>query len=99
MLKRLSTFLFGGVVGAAIMYVALIYHVVRAPDGVHLIPKTTATLRGCYVDIREYGIEDWKNNPDLTVAISASGKTELLTESAVSDLQESAQQLWDELSN
>ena len=59
-----------------------------------MVEKTTATLRGCYVDIRDFGFEDWQEHPELTVAISASGKTHLLTESALEDIQDAAQQLW-----
>ncbi|MFC1757401.1 hypothetical protein ACFL2H_01360 [Planctomycetota bacterium] len=97
MIKRVYPFLIGIVVGAVGMYVALIYHVVRAPDGFHLIEKTTATLSGCYADIREFKLEDWKANPDLAVAISASGKTHLLTENAIGNVQDAGQRIWDDL--
>ena len=97
MFRRFYPFLIGIVCGAAGMYVALIYHVVRAPDGFHLIEKTTATLSACYVDIREFKLEDWRNNPDLTVAISASGKTNLLTENAINNVQDAGQKLWQDL--
>ncbi len=97
MFKRIAPFLFGIVFGAIGMYVVLLHHVVRAPDGFHLIRKTTATLGGCYADIREYNLDDWKANPNLTVAISASGKTHLLTENAFKNVKEAGQQLWDDL--
>lgn len=97
MIRRLAPFLFGICLGAVGMYIGLIYHVVRAPDGIHFIEKTPATLSGCYADIREYTLEDWKANPNLAVAISASGKTHLLTENAIGNVRDASQQLWDDL--
>lgn len=97
MIRRLAPFLIGICLGAVGMYVGLIYHIVRAPDGVHLIEKTPATLSGCYADIREFKLEDWKANPNLTVAISASGKTHLLTENAIDNARDASQRLWDDL--
>jgi hypothetical protein len=99
MIKRLVPFFIGVLLGAALMYVGLLYHVVRASDGFHLITKTKATLSGSYADIREYDLQDWNEHPDLTIAISASGKANLLTESAVDNIQKAGQDLWDDFRN
>lgn len=99
MIKRLAPFIIGILVGASSMYFGLLYHVVRADDGFHLIAKTKATLGGMYADIREYDLQDWKEHADLTVAISASDKSYLLTESAVDNFQQAGQDLWNNIRN
>ena len=65
---RLTTFATGVIVGAVVSAVALKYHVVRAQDGVHFIPKAGATLAYPYTDIRGFGIAEWSDRQDLLLA-------------------------------
>ena len=97
MLKRLSGFLFGFVAGALFMFLALKYHLVRADDGLHMIPKAQATLSGAYVDIREFSLSDWQERPELALAINQAGKTELLTDSGFEALRGVANDLLNRL--
>lgn len=83
-MKRLSTFIFGMIVGAAAFYVAFNYHIVRASDGFHLVPKTSAALTDTYVDIRGFGPLDWRSHLPLAAALADSGQTKL-TDAAVGD--------------
>ena len=62
---RLSTFVFGGIIGAVLVFGSLKYHLVRAPDGLHLIPKLESNLSETYVDVRQFG-------PQLTATIDAA---------------------------
>lgn len=83
-MKRFTTFLFGMVVGAGLLFGALNYYLVRASDGFHLVPKLNAKLAGTYVDIRHYTLADWTRNPDLAAALIDSGERDLV-EGAASD--------------
>ena len=83
-MKRLSSFLFGMVAGAALLYGALNYHLIRAQDGLHLVPKLDAELSGTYVDIRGFTITDWSQQPNLAAALIDADRRELV-EGAASD--------------
>ena len=47
-------FIAGMICGAALLYVAMHYHVVRGNEGVFLVPKISNNLSEVYVDIREF---------------------------------------------
>lgn len=81
-MKRLPTFLFGMAVGALLLYGAFNYHLVHARDGLHLIPKLSATLAGTYVDARQFGVRDWAEHAELAMAIEQAGKRDLLNAAA-----------------
>ncbi len=83
-MKRLTTFFFGMIVGAALLFGALKFHVVRANDGLHLVPKTDAKLGATYVDIRNFTASDWAANPDLAAAMLDDDRRDLV-EGAASD--------------
>ena len=77
-MRRLSTFIFGMVVGGLLIYVALNYHLIRAQDGMHMVPKVEATLASTYVDVRSLGIRDMAQYPEIAMAISKAGRQDLL---------------------
>ena len=83
-MKRLTSFIFGMIVGAGLLYGALHYHLVHATDGLHLVPKLDAELKSTYVDIREFTFADWSNHPSLAAALMKSEKRELM-EGAAND--------------
>lgn len=90
---RIGTFVLGAAVGGAAVYGSLQYHVVRADDGLHFIRKTNVTFSGVYVDIREFGPQDWLEHPDLAEAVMRSGKRELVHGAAVDTVNESLRKL------
>lgn len=79
---RLQSFILGLIVGGALVCVALKYHVVRANDGVHLIPKTAPNFQEMYVDIRRFSLDDWNRHRTLAAALVKAGKTNLLNDGA-----------------
>ncbi len=83
-MKRLMTFFFGMVAGAGLLFGALNYHLVRANDGLHWVPKLDAKLSGTYADIRGFTFADWAKNPDLAAALIDGGQRDLV-EGATSD--------------
>jgi hypothetical protein len=84
---KLFTFAVGCLVGGAVVYTSLKYHVVRANDGVHLIPKVTSDLNDIFVDIRDFTLTDWDQHRTLAIAIVRDEKGHLLEESANLELR------------
>ena len=92
-MRSISCFVFGMIVGALLLFAASRYHVVRADDGVHMIPKATAHLAEPYVDIRTFTPTDWDNHKSLAMAIVQADKSYLLQDSAA----ESVRRTFDDL--
>jgi hypothetical protein len=86
-MRRLPTFIFGMVVGGLLLYLALNYHLIRANDGMHLVPKVNATLADTYVDLRSYGPSDLLNHQQVVQALMKSGQGELLGDVAANSLK------------
>ncbi|HEY2841536.1 MAG TPA: hypothetical protein VGJ26_20420 [Pirellulales bacterium] len=78
-MRRLSTFLFGVVVGGALVFFGQRYHVVRTTSGVELIPKLSAGLVETYVDIRNFQTSDWEKHKSLHAAIVRAKKESILS--------------------
>lgn len=85
---RIYTFLLGLVTGFGLYHAAITYHVVQAGDGLHLVPKQPPRLEEVYVDVREFGFDDWRRHPQLVLAIEKSGKRHLLQEGAARALED-----------
>lgn len=85
---RIGTFIFGLAFGAALIFAAQRYHLLRADDGFYLIPKTRVTLQDAYVDIRQFRLDDWTRHPALTAAIFNAKKERLLGAAAAGTLRD-----------
>ena len=77
-MSRLGTFFLGFLVGGAVVYTSLHYHIVRAHEGIHMIPKMRSTFSETYVDVRNFGVQDWSQRASLAAAVTAAGKTEIM---------------------
>lgn len=86
-MSRLSTFLFGVVVGAVGVVVSENYYIVRSQESFHLVPKVAARLEMPYRDIRQFTVEDWQDNQSLALAIIKSQKQDLMAETGLSNMQ------------
>jgi len=86
-MNRLSNFLMGLLVGAALMFVALKFHVIRGADGWHLIPKTTSQIGDIYVDIRAFDAQKWAQHKLLAVDIAHAKKQYLIGDSVGDDMR------------
>ena len=72
-------FMFGLLVGTCGGLFAAHYHVVRTSDGVVVVPRTERPpLRSTYVDIRAWSQAMWENHPEVTSALVADGRAELM---------------------
>jgi hypothetical protein len=96
---RFPAFLLGVVTGAAMLHVAMSFHVVRSRDGIELVGKQPARLSEAYVDIRSFGVGDWAGHPQLAASLVRANKQHLLGDSASQAIQESVQQLVPNWSN
>jgi hypothetical protein len=85
---RFGAFLFGVLVGAGLVFGAMKYHVVRARDGVHFIPKVTSGFRDAYVDIREFQVADWQEHRHLAMALIKADRGDLMDDAATFQLRE-----------
>jgi len=79
-------FLLGIAVGAFGHYAALNFHMVRADDGFHVIPKIAPRMGEVYVDIRQFDLSDWNNHKSLATAIVRAEKPSLLKDAAGASL-------------
>jgi hypothetical protein len=86
---RFHSFLLGVIVGGAAVFGAMKYHIVRADDGLYFVPKITAGFREIYVDIRNYGLEDWNQHRNVALALIQANKSHLLKDSAVNYFRDS----------
>ena len=89
----MSRFLYGMITGAAMLYVAMHFHVVRSNDGVFLVPKLSNNLTDVYVDIRQYKLRDWETHKPLAAAIMKSNQSHLLDDAALGGFRSSVTSL------
>lgn len=96
-MARLGSFAFGVFVGAGLVFGSLKYHAVRAADGVHVVPKISASFEDAYVDIREFGPLDWDSHRTLAAALVKDDKEGLIADSAAQSLRTSLRSALDGL--
>jgi hypothetical protein len=87
-MSRVAIFIIGVLLGAGAMFVSLRYHVVRADDGLHLVPRASSELGMPYVDIREFGVADWNEHRELALDIVRADKGALLQSSTIDSLRQ-----------
>lgn len=87
-MKGIGSFFIGAIVGAAVMFGTMKYHIVRADDGMHMVPKLAAEFGDGYVDIREFDLADWNEHRKLAAALVRDGKGDLVGESANNSLRQ-----------
>lgn len=76
------------ITGAALLFVAMHYHIVRGQDGVYVVPKISNNLSDVYVDTRDYGLDEWKSHKPLAAAIMKSDQQHLLEDSTLNSFRE-----------
>lgn len=91
-MSRLHTFFLGMFTGAALLHAATTYHLVRAADGIHFIPKQPPRLAETYVDIRGFTMNDWAGHTQLASALVQANQQQLLNNSATGAIQQTINQ-------
>jgi vacuolar-type H+-ATPase subunit H len=89
-MSNTKPYLFGAVLGASAMYVALQYHVVHSHDGFLMVPRTPQHSVGlAYADVRNWSPSQWTDRPELARALMAHGSSDLISESVANSLADS----------
>jgi hypothetical protein len=83
MMRQLWFLVWGAIAGAGLMWGAMNYHFIRRDGGIAMVPKYPAQLSGTYIDIRDWGITEWTEHPDLMIALKRHDRLELLGETNV----------------
>ena len=86
-MRRIMSFIFGMITGGILLYGAMHYHVIRAQDGYHLVPKSSARIAATYVDIREFTVADFAEHADIVEALILADKRDLMGNAASGALQ------------
>ncbi len=79
---RLLTLLVGVVIGGALVYGSMEYHLVRTQDGFISVAKINPAWNDTYVDVRNFGFDDWGRHKDLVAALLAAKKEQVLGDAA-----------------
>ncbi len=80
---KLKSLITGALIGAGGMYVGLQYHVLMAPEGVMMVPRSPqARLQDAYADIRTWDAKTWSARPRMSLAVTEYGRADLMTEGA-----------------
>lgn len=80
---KLKPFLFGTIFGGGLAFVALQYHLVQSDEGFRLVPRAPQPSIGlAYVDVRNFGMQEYVDRPELAQAMMAHGSTDLITGAA-----------------
>ena len=77
-MRRLFAMGFGALLGAAAMFVAFKFHVVRTKDDWVFVPKPSASLADAYVDVRECDTTEWTKHTQLVKALVLTGRADLV---------------------
>lgn len=86
---KAKPFLFGSLLGASVMFVAVQYHVVRSHDGFQLVPRTPQHSLGlAYADIRQWNASQWTDRAELARALMAHGSGDLISQSVAESLSD-----------
>ncbi len=96
-MSKINSFFLGVIVGIVGLYSATTYHVVRAEDGVHLVPKVSSGLGNAYVDIRGFDAAQWSEHKNVALALINAGQEDLLKDSAMFELRQTAQKTLESL--
>lgn len=77
-MRRLFAMAFGMLLGAAAMFIAFKFHVVRTKDDWVFVPKPSASLVDAYVDVREWDTGEWTKHTQLVKALVLTGRADLV---------------------
>jgi len=89
-MSNAKPYLFGTLLGASAMYVALQYHVVNSHDGFQMVPRTPQHSVGlAYADVRNWTPSQWTDRPELARALMAHGSSDLISQSVATSLADS----------
>lgn len=87
-------FILGAVVGAAVLYASMCFHIILADDGYHFVPKTALTFRDTYVDVREFTIVDWRDHVPMAEAMMKAEKHDVIRDAGQDAVKNAFENMW-----
>jgi len=76
---KFKSLITGTLLGAGSMYVGMQYHVLMAPEGFLMVPRTPQhRLQDAYADVRTWDAKAWATRPQLSLAVTEHGRTDLI---------------------
>ena len=87
-MRRLFALAFGALLGAAAMFIAFKFHVVRTKDDWVFVSKPSASLVDAYVDVREWDTAEWTKHAQLIKALVLTGRADLVRQSVTNRWKE-----------
>ena len=84
----LGSFLGGAALGGSLVFGSLSYHFLRTEEGVQVVPKLSATFHETYIDVRNFGADDWSRHKTIVAAIVRAKKDAIFEENAVDTTHE-----------
>jgi len=82
-MRRLFWLSMGLLLGAVGMWVSMNYHVLRTHNGFAWVPKYRASLAGTFVDVRQWGVTEWTEHPELVLTLEKNERTEIIGDAQV----------------
>jgi hypothetical protein len=95
-MNRVGAFLLGLAIGVVLTFVGLRYHVVRANDTFHVVPRQGGSMEDLYVDIREFDLKDWNQHRSLAIDLIAAKKEHLIRDAASNSISKRLENLFGE---
>ena len=80
---RLAWLFAGVLLGAFGMWGSMNYHLLRTRDGIACVPKYRARLAGTFIDVREWGLTEWTEHPELVMTLEQHDRTEIIGDAKV----------------
>jgi hypothetical protein len=78
-MAKLKSLITGALLGAGGMFAGLQYHIVQAPEGFLMIPRTPHhRLQDAYADVRNWDAGVWAAHPQLAFAVTEHGRADLI---------------------
>ncbi len=88
-MSTIKGFVCGLLAGTGLAAFATQYHLVRSNEGVLVVPRSEkAPLRSTYVDVREWSLAMWRQYPEVSTALTRTGRADLITEGVASGMAE-----------
>jgi hypothetical protein len=81
---RKLLWMFAGIaIGAVGMWTSMNYHVLRTNAGMAMVPKYRAQLNGTYLDVREWGVTEWTEHPDLVLTLEKNKRSDIIGDAKI----------------
>ena len=82
-MRRMFSMMIALAAGGGLVWGGMNYHVLQTNQGVVVVHKRQSTLSDTYADVREWGLQQWTDHPDLVAALSDAGRADVIENKGV----------------